>query len=253
MRANKSLGQNFLENKEALRKITESLTIKKNDTVVEVGPGHGELTEFLVASCPKNLIVIEKDKEFASLLIRKFSNLQVIQGDALKELANLSLPKDWKLVGNIPYYITGHLLKIVSELPIPPLKTVLLVQKEVAERINSHPPRANILSSSIGGWATPEYLFAVPRNDFRPVPKVDSAVISLLRNKIAAPKEYYKVARALFRQPRKKAINNLADFSDIPKSEIEKLFTSCDLSPSLRPQNLSPKDILCLFQKNKGD
>lgn len=249
MKAKKSLGQNFLKNKDILDRTAEALNINGADTVVEVGPGHGELTGFLAAKKPKRLIVIEKDEGLAAALKESFPDIQVVSGDALKELESLGLKEDWKLAGNIPYYITGRLLRIISELQNPPLKTVLLVQKEVAERISSMPPKANLLSSVTRGWAVPEYLFTVSRANFDPAPRVDSAVISLAKNKLAAPKNYFSAAHALFRQPRKKAINNFTDSLNIPKDEALKLFASCGISPDSRPQDIFPEQISCLSDR----
>ncbi|MFA4999278.1 MAG: 16S rRNA (adenine(1518)-N(6)/adenine(1519)-N(6))-dimethyltransferase RsmA [Parcubacteria group bacterium] len=246
MRAKKSLGQNFLKNTSILRKIAEALDVKEDDTIVEIGPGHGELTRFLVTRTPKELIVIEKDEKLAGDLQQKFDAVQTISGDALKVLSQLNPPKEWKLVGNIPYYITGHLLRILSELPNPPFKTVLLVQKEVAERISAVPPKANLLSSVTRGWASPEYLFTIPRDNFCPVPKVNSAVILLNRDKLIGGEKYYTTVKALFCQPRKKAINNLADSLNISKLNAKKIFEVCNLSPDLRPQNFSLEDIICI-------
>ena len=249
MKAKKSLGQNFLKNKDILGRTAETLDINEADTVVEVGPGHGELTGFLEAKKPKELVVIEKDGELASALRKRFPGIRVVSGDALEELEGFGLKGDWKLAGNIPYYITGRLLRIVSELRNHPLKTALLVQKEVAERICSMPPKANLLSSITRGWAVPEYLFTVPRAEFDPAPRVDSAAISLVRNRLSAPKGYFTAVRALFRQPRKKAVSNFADCLGIPKSEALKLFASCGISPESRPQNISPEEIHCLSRQ----
>jgi len=249
MKAKKSLGQHFLRNASILQKIVGALEIDENDIVVEVGPGHGELTKIIAAKKPKKLIVIEKDEGLAALLCNTFTNIQIISGDALENLPKLDLPKNWKLIGNIPYYITGRLLRVVSELPNPPTQTVLLIQKEVAERISALPPKANLLSSVTSGWATPKYLFTVSRRNFHPVPKVDSAVILLLRNNTIVNDKYFVTARALFKQPRKKAINNLVDFLEISKSQAEKIFISCGLSLNIRPQNLSSTDILSLSLK----
>jgi len=250
MRAKKYLGQNFLKNKEMLHKIAEATEIRDSDMIIEVGPGHGELTEFLIATKPKKLIVIEKDPVLAKALAEKFNNISVIEGDALKKLKELNLVGNWKLVGNIPYYITGHLLRVISELDNPPQKTVVTVQKEVAERIISVPPKASLLSSVIGGWAIPKYLFTISREDFMPAPKVDSAVISLDRKESVFPKTYFTIARALFRQPRKKASNNLSACLGVSKKEAEKILASCDLSVDIRPQTLSPEEILCLSEKS---
>jgi len=251
MKAKKSLGQHFLRNASILQKIVDSLEIDENDTVVEVGPGHGELTKIIAIKKPKKLIVIEKDEELATLLHNTFANIQIISGDALDLLPKTDLPNNWKLIGNIPYYITGRLLRVVSELSSPPLQTVLLIQKEVAERISACPPKANLLSSVTSGWATAKYLFTVSRRNFYPVPKVDSAAISLRRNDLIVDKNFFIVTRALFKQPRKKAINNFSDFLKIPKPQAEKLFISCNLSLDTRPQNISSENILCLSKKYK--
>jgi 16S rRNA (adenine1518-N6/adenine1519-N6)-dimethyltransferase len=247
--AKKHLGQNFLQNKEVLHKIVKALEIKEADVIIEVGSGHGELTEFLVAEKPKKLITIEKDESLVKSLTEKFNDITIIEGDALEKLKELNITESWKLVGNIPYYITGHLLRVVSELANPPQRTVLTIQKEVAERIVAIPPKASLLSSVTRGWANPEYLLTIPRADFVPVPKVDSAVISLDRLPISLPDEYFVLARALFKQPRKKASNNLADYLKIGKKEIEAVLLSCDLPVDIRPQNIYPEHIILLSQK----
>jgi len=251
MKAKKSLGQYFLRNTSILQKIVDSLEINESDTIVEIGPGHGELTQIILTKNPKELIVIEKDEELAVGLRQVFNKIQIISGDALECLSKINLPNNWKLVGNIPYYITGRLLRVASELPSPPLQTVLLIQKEVAERISACPPKANLLSSVTSGWATAKYLFTVSRRNFYPSPKVDSAVISLHRNDLITDNKFYIVARALFKQPRKKAINNFSDFLKIPKPQAEKIFISCNLSLNIRPQNLSPENIIYLSKKIK--
>ena len=245
-RAKKSLGQHFLHNVSILQKITDAVNISDADTIVEVGGGHGELTELLKSRNPTKLIVIEKDEELALFLQKNFCDVQIISGDALRVLSSLELPTNWKLVGNIPYYITGQLLRIISELLAPPDRTVLLLQKEVAKRASAIPPDANLLSSMIRGWATPEYLFTVPRLNFHPAPKVDSATLLLLKSSSSAPKSYFSVVRMLFKQPRKKAINNLIDTLGITRLQAENIFSACSLSPLLRPQNLSPENILSI-------
>lgn len=249
--AKKSLGQNFLKNRSVLEKMARSLGISERDTVVEIGPGHGELTEYLESRLPKKLIAVEKDDFLAGKLPEKFKRAEIVAGDALEVLPNLKLPKGWKLVGNIPYYITGRLLRTIAELPTPPEKTVLLVQKEVAERVCSRPPKANLLSSMVGGWAEASLLFPVGRNNFIPAPKVDSAVLALNRKKDGASEKYFKTAGAVFKQPRKTAANNLADSFGIGKQKAEKLLASCGLDENIRPQNFSPENIACVSRQIK--
>ncbi len=249
MKAKKSLGQNFLQNSTILQNISDALNVTIDDTIVEIGGGHGELTELLSIQSPAKLIVIEKDQNLAMLLQKKFNTHEIILGDALQELPRINPPSNWKLIGNIPYYITGRLFRVLSELPSPPAKTILLVQQEVAKRASSVVPDANLLSSMIRGWATPQYLFAIARNNFYPAPKVDSAVILLEKNIMTSPPEYFSTTRALFKQPRKKAVNNLMDSLGFKRSQAEHALSACDLPLSLRPQNLTPENILCISKQ----
>ncbi len=190
------LGQHFLKNKEVLAGIVEQLDLREGDTVIEIGPGHGELTGELVNKFSSlkvskfRLILIEKDKELVEELALRFKlldlskNIEVITGDILKILPTLSesynlKAKSYKLVGNIPYYITGYLLRILGELLHKPEKIVLLVQKEVAERICAASPRMNLLAASVQFWAQPAIVRYVGREDFSPPPEIESAVIRL--------------------------------------------------------------------------
>ncbi len=182
------LGQNFLINGVKLRKIVETLDLKSDDTIIEIGPGHGELTEELrIQNLEFRVIAVEKDKKLAENLKEKFAhdeNIKIIEADILKILPQIPKSyvlnsKSYKIVGNIPYYITGHLLRIVSELKNKPSLIVLTVQKEVAERICAEPPKMNLLAASVQFWAEPKIIDYISKKDFRPQPKVDSAIIKL--------------------------------------------------------------------------
>ena len=166
----RKLGQHFLKNKSALRLIAESLDVMPNDTVIEIGPGHGELTEFLVATPAKKIIAIEKDEDLYHALEKQFhtdDRVTIIQGDALKTLPSLvkDLPSAgaYKIAGNIPYYITGHLFRIIGELEHRPEKCSFTIQEEVAERICAMPPRMNRLAASIQFWASAKIVKILPR------------------------------------------------------------------------------------------
>ena len=155
------LGQHFLKNKSVLRSIAESLELAPNDIVIEIGPGHGELTEFLMASHAEKIIAIEKDADLYDSLIKKFQDARMIalRDDALTALPTViqnSKPKilNYKIVGNIPYYITGHLLRTIGDLEIKPTRSVFTIQKEVAERVCAIPPHMNRLAASVQFWAT---------------------------------------------------------------------------------------------------
>lgn len=201
------LGQHFLKNKTALEKIAGALELKEGDVVVEIGPGHGELTELLFASAKKiTVVAIEKDRNFIASLQEKFTagsahgTFGVIEGDALKILPQTveGLARDgavgsYKIVGNIPYYITGKLLRVMSDLKEKPERTVLLVQREVAERICAKPPEMNRLAASVQFWAEPKIIGLVSKENFSPPPKVDSAIILL--KTVAGAKENSEAKR----------------------------------------------------------
>jgi len=253
--AKKQLGQNFLIDKGVLKRIASLLAIRPDDEVIEVGPGHGELTEEIIALSPKKLSVIEKDADLWPVITEKFAEnkgFSLIKGDALELLAKTAPKKGgWKIVGNIPYYITGHLFRVIGELDNPPSLSVFTVQKEVAERASATPPKMNLLSASLGFWADVHMADIVKKGSFRPIPKVDSAVVVITRKK-DIPKNaerYYKTMRALFKQPRKTVLNNLSEGLSMSKEEAEKIFSLSGIDPSLRPQDLSVANIIELSDR----
>ena len=259
IRAKKSLGQNFLKNKFKLRKIAEALELKKGDIVIEIGPGHGEFTEEIIREFDNlgirkfKIICIEKDTELAGILREKFSkdkSVEIIEGDALKILSNLinklsNYPTiNYKVAGNIPYYITGYLLRIISELKTKPELTVLTIQKEVAQRIIAKSPKMNLLAASVQFWAEPKIIGYISKKDFFPIPKVDSAIIKLktINNKQQA-ENYYKLIKILFKQPRKTIFNNFCGSKKINNDECRKKLLKVGINPSDRPQNLAIKQL----------
>ncbi len=273
------LGQHFLTDKHALEKIVSLLELKNDDFVLEIGPGHGELTkELRFKNNDLRIMAIEKDAELIRWLQKIFSgdkNIEFIEGDALKVLPYLIhkskfLNHDYKICGNIPYYITGKLLRIIGELDKKPDITVLTIQKEVAERICAQPrmnlvrsrPRQqtsatgtsgrpasngmNRLAASVQFWAEPKIAFILPRSVFYPAPKVDSAtvVLKLTPPRKISDKNYYKIVRALFAQPRKTILNNVSGGMGISKKETAEKLGGIGIETSLRPQNLSIEDII---------
>jgi len=247
------LGQHFLKDKRVLEKISSVLRISSADTIVEIGPGHGELTEFLNLALPDKLFAIEKDSELADELAKNFPDAEIVVGDALKKLPALAEElKSYKLVGNIPYYITGKLLRVISELENKPKLIVLTIQKEVAERLAAKPPKMNLLAASVKFWGEPQIVKNISRHAFRPKPRVESAVIQITplgtQRKKAETERYYKFIKALFKQPRKTILNNLANGFDKPKEDVEKILKSQGLEPKLRPQNLDIDTINNLSQ-----
>ena len=259
------LGQHFLKNAGKIRKIADSLELKRGDFVIEIGPGHGEMTQELGARqqvLSIRIIAIEKDPMFVQELKEKFHppaggpKIEIIGNDVLKILTEVPKayglkPKAYKIVGNIPYYITGKLLRILSELEPKPEIIVLTVQKEVAERLTARPPKMNLLAASVQFWADPEIIDYISKSDFKPQPKVDSAIVKLkIKNyESGIMDNYYKLIKILFKQPRKTILNNLSAGLSLGKDKITGRLDALKISPSDRPQNLGIEEIMKLSRE----
>jgi 16S rRNA (adenine1518-N6/adenine1519-N6)-dimethyltransferase len=261
------LGQHFLKNLSVTEKIIDALALKQNDVIIEIGPGHGELTTPLIHAAAKvggTIFAIERDRsllpELETLAKETAAEandftLKIIEGDALKKLSEVAanIHGIYKITGNIPYYITGHLLRVISELPRKPAVAVLMVQKEVAIRACAVAPEMNRLAASIQFWADPKMVVVVPKTDFSPPPKVDSAVIMLsLKDPESSldSERYYRAVRAIFSQPRKTILNNIAHaMENGSKNNISAGIKECDVDPEGRPQNLSVANISSLAAK----
>ncbi|MEK9208838.1 MAG: 16S rRNA (adenine(1518)-N(6)/adenine(1519)-N(6))-dimethyltransferase RsmA [Patescibacteria group bacterium] len=237
----KSLGQNFLVNKGVLDRIVEAAQLSAEDTVIEVGPGTGALTGRLVATGAQ-VIAIEKDRRLIEPLREKFAgitNLEIIEGDILEfDPSTYKLQADsYKLVANIPYYLTSHLIRLMLEQWPSPSMAVLMVQEEVARRMMAAPPDMNLLALSVQLYAKPSKVIRVSRGSFRPVPDVDSAVVKLevwdLNNELRASNEkVLRIAKKAFGQKRKQLK------ATIPVNALEQ----AAISPTTRPQELSVSD-----------
>jgi len=237
VRPSKGLGQNFLVDKRVLGKIIEAANLGKEDTVLEIGAGIGTLTLEL-AKKAKKVIAVEKDPKMCEILhetMKGYENVEIIQGDILKlEIFNFQfsifkqkpnaknqMPKTkckiqntrYKVVANLPYYITSPVIRKFLETDSPPSEMILMIQKEVAQRICARPPRMNLLAVSVQFYAEPKIVSYVSKNSFWPSPKVDSAIIKIARNKNqeTVNKElFFKIVKAGFSQPRKQILNNLS-------------------------------------------
>jgi len=258
MRYLKKLGQIFLINKKALKKIAEALEIKKGETIIEIGAGTGNLTGEILKKTGK-LIAIEKDSRMAEILKKKFpifppearlakggnfqfSTPQIIQGDIRDVLPEITEKfKNYKVVGNIPYYLTGRLLRIFQELKNPPKSIVLTLQKEVAERVAAQAPKMNKLSAIINLWAKPKILFHLKPTDFYPAPKVSSSVIKLevlpLKKRLKNEELIIQLIKIGSHQPRKTLLNNLSRI--FPKNNLKNAFYELNLGDKTRPDDLN--------------
>ncbi len=233
-RPSKRLGQNFLIDKNILNKIIESADIKSNDIILEVGPGIGTLTQEL-AQRAKKVIAVEKDKTMIEILketLKGFNNIEIIQGDILKidylkliENCKLKI-ENYKIVANIPYYLTSPLIRMFLESVKPPHDFVLMLQKEVAQRICSKPPNMSLLAVSVQFYAEAKIISYVSKNCFWPSPKIDSAIIKITPNKNNKNIDadlFFKIVKAGFSQPRKQLGNNLLALNKIEGSKIIKI------------------------------
>lgn len=245
---NKGLGQNFLIDKNILDKIVQAANIKNTDTVLEVGPGIGTLTQEL-AQKAKRVIAVEKDKSMIEILaetLSGFTNVEVINNDILK--IEQSLPAGYKLVANIPYYLTSPLIRLFLEAQSKPKEIVLLVQKEVAQRICSKPGDMSLLAVSVQFYANCEIVFNVSKNSFWPIPKVDSAIIKIIpaeKYKISA-ELFFKVVKAGFSHPRKQLIGNLSGQLNLPKEQVKDWLLKNNINSAQRAETLSVEDWVVL-------
>ena len=265
----KSLGQNFLVDEKVLAEIIQAAELNKNDLVLEIGPGLGTLTNELVKKCG-TVVAIEKDKKMAELIKEKnepratFSNvargsfLKIINGDILKINLNeivhkYSENKKYKLVSNIPYYITSPVIKLFLENSIQPELIVLLVQKEVAERICAKPGKLSVLALSVQIYGKPEIINYVDKASFYPKPKVDSAILKIKNIKKEFSDEYYKklfkIIKIGFSSKRKKLINNLSVGLHVDKRESESILQKAEINLNTRAQELSLEEWKKLIQK----
>jgi len=219
LRPSKRLGQHFLVDRGVLEKIIRVADLKKSDTVLEIGPGIGTLTQEL-AKKVKKVIAVEKDKKMCEILLELLEcwnvrNVEIVYGDILK-IPSYQLPTtNYKLIANLPYYIVSPVIrKFLEFAEVGPRQMILMVQKEVAQRICAKPPDMSILAVSVQFYAKPEILFYVPKNSFWPRPKVDGAVLRISRICTNLPRIdtnlFFKIVRAGFSQPRKQLVNNLA-------------------------------------------
>jgi 16S rRNA (adenine1518-N6/adenine1519-N6)-dimethyltransferase len=222
LKALKSLGQNFLVDEKVLSEIIKASELNKNDVVIEIGPGLGTLTNELVKKCGA-VIAIEKDKKMAELIREEEK-------------------KKYKLISNIPYYITSPVIKLFLENSIQPELIVLLVQKEMAERICAEPGKLSVLALSVQIYGEPEIVSYVDKSVFYPEPKVDSAILRIKNIKKNYSDEYYKklfrIIKIGFSSKRKKLVNNLSSGLRISKGESESILQKAKINSNARAQEL---------------
>lgn len=248
----KSLGQNFLTNSSVIDHIVDASNISEDDVVIEIGPGQGILTEAL-AQKAQRVIAIELDDRLIPLLKKRFLHndyVTIIHGDVLHmNIAQLIDEQKigdcgYKVVANIPYYITAPIIRLFLELSVSPKEIVLMVQKEVGKRLTATPGAMSVLAVSAQYYAYVKYLFTVPRTDFDPVPAVDSAVIQLtMKNEKLKTshdtKSFFRTVKIGFSAKRKTLVNNFANGYHKDKKDIEEILRVCNIDVRARAQELS--------------
>ena len=249
MKNKKSLGQNWLKDRDILIDIADQASADGVDTVVEIGPGLGTLTSALFQFFDK-VTAVELDDRLAENLPKSFpgKNLEVVHKDVLSlNLDELNLPEKYVVAGNIPYYITSPIIQKFIHETHKPKKIVLLIQKEVAERLAAVPGDYSILGLSAQIYAKVTLGPVVKREFFTPPPKVDSQVVILepLETPLASEKTMALIKLG-FIAPRKKLASNLTVGLKLPKEEILKKFAANHISENARPADLTIADWVAL-------
>jgi len=259
----KKFGQNFLVDKTALKKIIETAELKPDDIVLEIGPGLGVLTLEL-AKKVKKVIGLEKDPRMCQILKEllenwNIRNVKIINADILK-IENWKLTENckleignYKIVANLPYYITAPVIrKFLESTRGRPRRMVLVVQKEVAQRICAKPPKMSILAVSVQFYAKPEIISYVSKKSFWPSPKVDSAIIKIVSRQFHVSvshlfrERFFRIVRAGFSQPRKQILNNLSKMLKLDKEKAKSWLLKNNIQPEKRAETLTVKDWILL-------
>ena len=247
LRANKRLGQNFLQDTHALEKIVEAAAIQPTDIVLEIGPGLGSLTRHLAAQAHKVIAIELDDRLFPPLeaVIAPYQNIQLVQGDILNiEPQKISEQDDYLVVANIPYYITSAVIRHLLGSTPSPRRIVLTIQKEVAERICAKPGNMSLLALSVQVYGQPRIAAYIPAGAFYPAPKVDSAV--LVVDTYPTPlvpadllDTFFLLIKAGFSQKRKKLRNSLSAGMRLSTVKTEELLQAVEIDPQGRAETLS--------------
>ncbi|HUC95647.1 MAG TPA: 16S rRNA (adenine(1518)-N(6)/adenine(1519)-N(6))-dimethyltransferase RsmA [Candidatus Saccharimonadia bacterium] len=251
--AQKSLGQHWLNDQKTLSLIINYAELNKSDNVLEIGPGQGALTN-LLAPKVKKLVTVEIDSKLVSILKEKYkdTNVEIVHQNILEFDLN-KLPLDFKVVANIPYYLTSYLIRVLSEAKNRPKKIVLLIQKEVAARLAAEPGAMSVLSVTCQFYWQIDKKEIVPAELFTPKPKVDSQIVVLNQKQALLLKEQYhndffRLVKMGFSSRRKTLENSLSGGLRISKQQANELIKKSDINPNSRPQMLSLDEWFRLYR-----
>ncbi|MBN2048118.1 MAG: ribosomal RNA small subunit methyltransferase A [Anaerolineaceae bacterium] len=243
----KSLGQNFLLDPHALRRIVECAELPENALVLEIGPGLGSLTRYLARSA-KRVVAVELDQHLIPVLkdvVAPFENVRVVHGDMLElDPAALMGGEAYSAIANIPYYITSALIRHLLEADVQPERLVFTMQKEVADRICAEEGKMSLLALSVQVYGRASKAVKIPAGAFYPPPKVDSATLRVdLYPEPLIPAEwidsFFRLAKAGFSQKRKNLRNSLSGGLAISKEAAEALLSRAEIDPMRRAETLS--------------
>jgi len=249
LRPKKSLGQNFLVDETALARIAAAADLAASDTVLEIGPGLGSLTRHL-ASAARRVVAVELDEAMLPALrqtLQACANVEIVHGDILKYALTASrngLPPGYKVVANIPYYITSALIRHLLEADVRPSLIVLTVQREVAERICAGPGDMSLLAVSVQFYCAPRLVARIPAGAFYPPPEVDSAVLKLdvftqPAVAVADTDHFFQVVKAGFSQKRKQLRNSLSAGLHLESRKADELLFRAGIDPKRRAETLT--------------
>lgn len=256
VRPSKRLGQNFLIDKRVIKKLIEAANLKPKDVVLEIGPGIGNLTQEL-AKKVKKVIAVEKDQKMVEILketLKDYENVEIIKEDILKlDLRTYNLkPKIYKVVGNLPFYLTAPVIrKFLEAVEVKPRQMTLVVQKEVGQRICARTPDMSILAVSVQFYAKPEIIDYISKKSFWPSPKVDSAILQIAPlintdRKLINADLFFRIVKAGFSQPRKQLINNLSKGLKFNRERVKNWLLKNNIQPNQRAETLTIENWISL-------
>jgi len=260
LKPKKGLGQNFLIDDVFLQQIVEAAIVTETDEVLEIGAGMGALTRHLALRAAK-VTAVEIDSQLFPILkkvIKEFRNVHLIQGDIMEiDPVELTSIGGYKVVANIPYYLTSNLIRRLLESQLKPSMIALTIQKEVAQRVCAEPGKMSLLSLGVQIYGKPKIAFTIPSTAFYPVPTVDSALLVVdLFEQPVIPVElldgFFKLAKAAFMQKRKMLHNALAGAPGLGNGKADELLGSSGIDPDRRAQTLALQEWYLLAKNYQG-